>query len=128
MDLPVSLDPASGVPIYVQLEQQIRLLIRSGRLAPGAAMPTVRELAVALGINANTVARIYRDLQREGELESRRGIGTFVAREPAIRPLPDEALRHIEGLAERLIERAKQAGMTSAGLARLIETKWKEAP
>ena len=128
MNLPVMLDTASGVPIYVQLEQQIRLLIRSGRLASGAAMPTVRELAVFLGINFNTVARIYRDLQREGMLVSRRGVGTFVADEPAAAPLTDEAMRHIDQLSETLIAKARSAGMTSAGLARLIETKWKETP
>ncbi len=126
MDLPVSLDKTSGVPIYVQLEQQIRLLIRSGWLEPGEPMPTVRELAVALAINYNTVARVYRDLQREQLLVLERGIGTFVSREPAAAPLPSEAMARIETRVLELIAQAREAGMTSQGLARLIEVKWKE--
>jgi len=126
MDLPVSLDKQSGVPIYVQLEQQIRLLIRSGTLTPGSAMPTVRALAVALAINYNTVARVYRDLQREGVLQLARGIGTFVSEEPAVTPLDPEAVEAIATLSRNLIEKARASGMTSEGLARLIQVMWKE--
>lgn len=83
-DLPLQVDFASEVPIYVQVKNQIRLLLRLS-LEPGVQLPTVREMALKLGINANTVSRIYADLEREGYLARRQGVGTFAAD-----PLPDE--------------------------------------
>mgnify|MGYP002681587656 CR=1 FL=1 len=73
------IDKSSGVPIHLQLAERIRLLIREGALKAGEALPTVRSLAVELEINANTVARVYRDLQTDGLLRLERGVGTFVA-------------------------------------------------
>jgi GntR family transcriptional regulator len=67
------------VPIYVQVKNQLRLAVERGELAGGVQVPTVRDMAVELNINANTVARVYADLEREGYLSRRRGIGTFVA-------------------------------------------------
>lgn len=75
----VSVDLASEVPIYVQVKNQLRLLIDSGTIDPGGQLPTVRELAVELNINANTVSRIYSDLAREGYTVQRKGVGTFAA-------------------------------------------------
>ena len=75
----LSVDADHPLPIYAQLERGIRAAIGSGRLAPGAQLPTVRQLAVELRINANTVARVYLDLERTGVVETRRGVGTFVA-------------------------------------------------
>ena len=126
MDLPVSLKKTSGIPIYVQLEQQIRLLIRSGRLKPGDPMPTVRELAVELAINYNTVARVYRDLQREGALSLKRGIGTFVSEQAAASPLHTHDLSSLEEKARELIILAHEAGFTPEQLNRFVELKWKE--
>ncbi|MDJ0842198.1 MAG: GntR family transcriptional regulator [Acidobacteriota bacterium] len=127
MDLPVSLNKTSGVPIYVQLEQQIRLLIRSGRLKAGDPMPTVRELAVDLAINYNTVARVYRDLQREGALSLKRGIGTFISEQAAVSPLPAKNLSSLEEKARELIDLAQEAGFTREQLQRFLDMKWKEA-
>ncbi len=77
--MPVNLrvEQTSEVPIYVQLKNQIRLLIDRKALRSGEQLPTVRELAVSLNINANTVARVYADLEGEGYLSRRRGVGTF---------------------------------------------------
>jgi GntR family transcriptional regulator len=72
------IDTNSPMPIYAQLEQSIKLALISGGLQSGEQMPTVRQLAVTLQINANTVARVYTELERQGILETRRGIGTFV--------------------------------------------------
>ncbi len=72
-------DSKSALPIYVQIVQQIRRAIAAGRLAPGDQMPSVRELASRLLVNPNTAARVYRDLEREGLLETRRGQGTYVS-------------------------------------------------
>src|SRR5919109_2128706 len=75
----VSIDPRDKTPIYAQLERGLRAAIASSRLRPGDQLPTVRQLAVALRVNANTVARVYAELERAGVLETRRGVGSFVA-------------------------------------------------
>ncbi len=72
------LNLSDPTPLYAQLERAIRLGISIGRLPPDTQLPTVRQLAVDLCINANTVAKVYRDLERSGILETRRGIGTFI--------------------------------------------------
>ncbi len=77
MAIELSVNPASEVPLYVQVKNQIRLAVDRRQLKPGEQLPTVRDLALSLNINANTVARIYADLEREGYLSRRRGIGTF---------------------------------------------------
>jgi GntR family transcriptional regulator len=69
----------SPMPIYAQLEQAVKLALISGKIQEGEQMPTVRQLAVTLKINANTVARVYTELERQKILETRRGIGTFVS-------------------------------------------------
>ena len=119
------IDKKSSLPIYAQLAQQIRWAIRDGRLSPGDALPTVRRLAVDLRLNANTVARVYRDLQAEGVLRLERGIGTFVAA-TAGPALGEKQRRSIQKTTETLIGLAMRAGMTSTELAQLVETRWKE--
>jgi GntR family transcriptional regulator len=74
-----AIDSADRTPVYAQLERGIRSAIASGRLAVGDQLPTVRQLAVDLRINANTVAKVYTFLERDGVLETRRGVGTFIA-------------------------------------------------
>jgi GntR family transcriptional regulator len=103
--LPITVDLNGEVPIYVQLKNQIRLLIERRVLEPGGQLPTVRELALKLNINANTVARVYADLEREGYLSRRRGIGTFaVERHEAETQVPPgrahlaETLRQLRAL------------------------------
>jgi len=76
---PISIDTHDRTPIYAQLERGIRLAIATGRMEPGHQLPTVRQLAVDLRVNANTVARVYLSLEREGVLVTRRGVGTFIA-------------------------------------------------
>src|ERR671933_2774602 len=75
---PRLVNPKDATPLHAQLERGIRVAIASGRLKPGDQLPTVRQLAVALRINANTVAKVYAHLERSGALETRRGVGTFV--------------------------------------------------
>jgi len=96
-----AVDPAYKTPVYAQLERAIRSSIAAGRLNVGDQLPTVRQLAVDLRINANTVAKVYAFLERAGVLETRRGVGTFVA---AHTPTPqEEALRRTE--LSRLVDR-----------------------
>src|SRR5947208_16784482 len=75
----VRIDTSDPAPIYVQIDRAIRAAVATGRLAKGAQLPTVRQLAVALRVNANTVAKVYSELERQGIVETRRGVGTFVS-------------------------------------------------
>ena len=96
-----AIDQADKTPVYAQLERGIRSAIAAGRLAVGDQLPTVRQLAVDLRVNANTVAKVYAFLERAGVLETRRGVGTFIA---AQTPSPrEEALRRTE--LNRLVDR-----------------------
>lgn len=76
------LDAGSGVPIYRQLMAQVRQELLLGRLRPGEQLPTVKEVVDALAVNPNTVAKAYRELEHEGLVRSRQGLGTFVAAAP----------------------------------------------
>src|SRR3981081_592037 len=78
-----NVDSKSPTPIYAQLDRSIRAAIATGELEPGAQLPTVRQLAVDLAVNANTVARVYAQLERDGIVETRRGVGTFVRESPS---------------------------------------------
>ena len=77
------IDTNHPTPLYAQLERSIRFAIATGKLRIGEQLPTVRQLAVDLRINANTVAKVYAELERAGIVETRRGIGTFVNERPA---------------------------------------------
>ena len=126
MKLPVDIQKESGIPLYIQLEEQIRLLIRGGRLVPGEPMPTVREMAVELGINYNTAARVYRDLQNDGFLKLQRGIGTFVAEKVPGQSLQTKDLTSLRQKARELVDLGKEMDLKPAELLRLIEITWKE--
>lgn len=75
----IEVDPRSGVPLYVQLVEQVRHAVEVGRLGPGDRLPTVRRLAEELGIAPNTIVKAYGELRRMGFVESRPGVGTVVA-------------------------------------------------
>ena len=108
----LALDPRDRTPIYAQLEQGIRAAIATGRLATGAQLPTVRQLAVDLRINANTVARVYGELERAGIIETRRGVGSFVSATPAqARPRRDRE-RRLNAFVTRVLADADAAGIT----------------
>ncbi len=77
------IDTNHPTPLYAQLERSIRFAIATGKLRIGEQLPTVRQLAVDLRINANTVAKVYAELERVGIVETRRGVGTFVTEHPA---------------------------------------------
>lgn len=78
------LDPKSGVPIYIQLKEGLKSLIIKGAYPAGSQLPTVRQLAVELRINSNTVARSYTELEREGIISTQQGRGTFVCGLPEV--------------------------------------------
>jgi GntR family transcriptional regulator len=76
------INPSSGVPIYLQIENQVKHYIASGALKPGNALPSVRQVAADLRINPNTVARAYQNLERDGVLQTVQGGRTYVAENP----------------------------------------------
>ena len=108
----VSIDPHDRTPIYAQLERAFRAAIAAQRLRPGDQLPTVRQLAVELQINANTVARVYRELERAGVLETRRGVGSFIAATPEEARPADEHERRLRAFATRILADATTAGFT----------------
>ena len=108
----VSVDPRDRTPIYAQLDRALRAAIATGRLATGDQLPTVRQLAVELSINANTVARVYVELERAGILETRRGVGTFVSATPAQAHPPKQHERRLRTFITRLLADASAAGFT----------------
>ena len=112
------LDGRSGVPTYLQLVQQVRQTVRLGILRPGDQLPTVKEVVGALAINANTVLKAYRELDHEGLVEARRGMGTYVSSELPPRP-PDEWKDLRSGL-RRWVERARASGLDEENMAALF--------
>ena len=108
----VAIDARDRTPIYAQLERGLRAAIAAGRLRAGDRLPTVRELAVDLRVNANTVARVYSELERAGVLETRRGVGSFVAATPERARSPREHDRRLRAFATRVLADADAAGFS----------------
>jgi len=108
----LSIDSRDATPIYAQLERALRAAIASGRLQPGDQLPTVRQLAVDLRVNANTVARVYAELERAGVLETRRGVGSFVSATPAEAHPPREHERRLRAFVTRVLADADRSGFT----------------
>ena len=105
------IDLKSGVPLYRQIIEQVKFAIARGDLQPGAQLPTVRQLAVDLSINPNTVIRAYREMEIEGLLETHQGSGTFVGnRKPQIDEL--ERLRMLDQIITEMLARAFSYGLT----------------
>src|SRR6187399_550675 len=106
----VTIDVRDKTPIYAQLERGLRAAIASGRLQTGNQLPTVRQLAVELRINANTVARVYVELERAGVLETRRGVGSFVSATPEQAHPPRDHQRRIGAFVTRVLADADREG------------------
>ncbi len=107
------LDAGSGVPVYRQLIDQVQAGIATGMLSAGYQIPTVRQVAVDLAINPNTVMRAYRELEIRGVLDTQQGTGTFIA---AHRPptQDDERARRLDQLIDEFVARAGAGGFTLA--------------
>lgn len=117
----VSVDPKDRTPIYAQLDRALRAAIATGRLATGDQLPTVRQLAVELSVNANTVARVYGELERAGILETRRGVGTFISATPAKAHPPKQHERRLRTFVTRLLADATAAGFTLDDLLEALQ-------
>jgi GntR family transcriptional regulator len=108
----ISVDARDPTPIYAQLERGLRAAVATGRLRPGDQLPTVRQLAVDLRVNANTVARVYAELERAGAIETRRGVGSFIRATPAEAHPPREHERRLRAFITRVLADADAAGFT----------------
>lgn len=119
------LDASTGVPFYRQVIDQVLLAVADGRLKPGTQLPTVRQLAVDLSVNLNTVAKAYREMEIRGIVQTQQGTGTFIAartgakareKRKAVQDLLDRLIANgealgvpLEDLVEALAERAEKA-------------------
>jgi GntR family transcriptional regulator len=107
----IQIDEKSGVPFYRQIIEQVKFAIAGGELSAGQRLPTVRQLAVDLSINPNTVIRAYRELEIEGVLDTQQGSGTFVgSRRPKIDEL--ERRRMLDQILTELLARASSYGFS----------------
>jgi GntR family transcriptional regulator len=106
------IDTSHPTPIYAQLDRAIRFAIATGRLGIGEKLPTVRQLAVDLRINANTVAKVYAELERSGVVETRRGVGTFVSARPAEAASRRDRDQHLREMTDHFIAQIHTRGFS----------------
>ena len=120
------LDLKSGVPVYRQIIDQVRGAIASGALSTGDQLPTVRQLAVDLAINPNTVVRAYKELELSGQLETHQGTGTFIS-EKKMNGADAERQRQLGQIVADAVARAGAAGFT---IEQLLEhlSNWPQRP
>jgi GntR family transcriptional regulator len=118
------IDEQSGIPVWIQVRKRLVYTIVSGYYKPGDQLPTVRELAVQLDINYNTVNKVYQDLERDGYIITRRGRGTFVAdvSESMLLALDNK----IELLADELVREGFDFGMTGEEIVRTVKARIKQ--
>ena len=117
------LDPTSGVATYVQLVQQVHQALQLGLLEPGDRLPTAQQVVASLAINPNTVLKAYRELERDGLVAARPGVGTFVTRS-----LADDSLAAHEPLRrdlERWLGRARAAGVDDESIEALFRSAFR---
>ena len=115
-------NPSSGVPIYLQLMEQVKHAIETGALRPGEQLPGMRPLAEELVINPNTVAKAYRELEHEGVIELRHGAGAFVSGHAGAKKLTDK-LRAGQAVVAAAVERLHARGITDEEIRRLFEAE-----
>jgi len=128
----VNISTGGGTPIYRQIVDQVRLAAATGALQAGDALPSVRSLAERLVINANTVAKAYGELVRDGVLESRQSLGYFVAQRRQVYSRT-ERLRRLRQAAETFIHEAAFLDFTAGEIRNVVEKKlaalqWNDKP
>ena len=105
-------NPANPTPLYAQLTRAIQFAIATGELRIGEQLPTVRQMAVDLKINANTVAKVYLELERSGIVETRRGVGTFISDHPPPARSASHRDDHLRDFIDRFIAEAGALGFS----------------
>lgn len=116
----IRIETTSGLPISRQIADQIRARYARGSLKPGQRLPSVRELSASLGVNLNTIQRVYERLAAEGLLEQRQGEGTFVTLTPRAKPLR-QAREQLERRAQDLVRYARLLGLEEADVRRMVD-------
>jgi GntR family transcriptional regulator len=115
-------NPSLGVPIYLQLMEQVKHAVETGALRPGDQLPGIRPLAEELVINPNTVAKAYRELEHDGVIELRHGAGAFVSGNARSRKVADK-LRTAQPIVAGAVERLRARGLTDEEIRRLFEAE-----
>jgi GntR family transcriptional regulator len=115
-------NPSSGVPIYLQLMEQVKHGIETGALRPGEQLPGMRPLAEELVINPNTVAKAYRELEHEGVIELRHGAGAFVSAAARAKKLTD-TLRAGQVVVAAVVEKLRARGVSDDEIRRLFDAE-----
>lgn len=116
----IHVNPSSGVPLYLQIESQVKQALAAGALRPGEALPSVRKLAVELGINPNTVARAYQNLEQAAVIRTVPGGGTYLADGvPGL--LKSEKLRRLRPYATQIAVEGTQLRLSAAEILRMVE-------
>ena len=115
MAFTITIDLKSGVPIYRQIIDQVKSAIATGTLGPGDRLPTVRQLAVDLSVNPNTVSRAYNELELTGLVETQMGSGTFIGSKRVERD-DVERRRMLEQICQEFLSRASSHGFTLADI------------
>jgi GntR family transcriptional regulator len=116
-------DANHPTPLYAQLARSIRFAIATGRLQIGDQLPTVRQLAVDLRINANTVAKVYAELERASVVETRRGVGTFVSARPNEAASRRDRDRHLRELTDHFITETHTRGFSIDDVIEHLESR-----
>ncbi len=119
----ITIDEDSGIPIWLQLRNRLIYLITSGHYAVGDKLPTVREMAVGLGINYNTVSKVYQDIERDGYIVSKRGRGTFA--HDGYRANEDTPSNAADSLADAFIQQCRELGVPRRDIVGLVEARLK---
>jgi GntR family transcriptional regulator len=120
------LSPSNPMPLYAQLARAIKFAIATGRLNVGDQLPTVRQMAVDLRINANTVAKVYTELERKGILETRRGVGTFIGARHFEAGTSRHRKEHLHDFMDRLIAEAGALGLSLDDLIDQLQSRRKK--
>jgi len=120
MPLDLRIDYDRGVPVYRQIYEAVTAALATGTLAKDEQLPTIHELAQKLGINPNTVARAYRDLDQDGYIVSHRGRGTFPSEDRATTSAADKQ-RALRGIFDRAIAEAARFGISASEVIRYFQ-------
>ena len=119
------IDPSSRLPIWRQLGRQLREAVARGRLAPDERLPSVRELSRTLVVNPNTIARVYTELEREGILNTRPGLGVFVAR-PKAELTKRVRKERLQEMLDHLLTEAVHLGFSAEEVTALVTDRAKQ--
>ena len=115
------LRPQSGIPLYLQIVQQVKYAIQTGLLYEGDRLPTIKEVISAVAVNPNTVAKAYRELEKDGYVDGRAGIGTIVLKAPRkdTQRIPPSLLNQVK----KFIAEARRVGLTDETIEVLLRTE-----